>query len=185
MLRADLPYFLYAYIVVKENVTVTDPDNAKRNKSIAFKNNAPFINCIYKINSLQIDSAEDLDVVIPIYNLLEQSKNWSKTTGSLRNYHRDEPSNRLSSNSESFKYQTSITGKTYNAGSDEDGHDAKKVGKNKVGKNKAVPLMKIAIPLAKNALASLGITAAVSAIEAAIQKTKKTRFWKNNFNNFK
>ena len=185
MLRADLPYFLYAYIVVKENVTVTDPDNAKRNKSIAFKNNAPFINCIYKINSLQIDNAEDLDVVMPMYSLPEYSKNWRKTTGSLRNYYRDEPSNRLSSNSESFKYQTSITGNTYNAGSDEDGHDAKKVGKNKVGKNKAVPLMKIAIPLAKNALAPLGITAAVSAIEAAIQKTKKTRFWKNNFNNFK
>ena len=131
MLRADLPYFLYAYIVVKENVTVTDPDNAKRNKSIAFKNNAPFINCIYKINSLQIDNAEDLDVVMPMYSLPEYSKNWRKTTGSLRNYYRDEPSNHLSSNSESFKYQTSITGNTYNAGSDEDGHDANKVGKNK------------------------------------------------------
>ena len=68
---------------------------------------------------------------MPMYNLLEYSKNCRKTTGSLWNYYRDEPSNRLSSNSESFKYQTSITRNTYNAGANEDGHDANKVGKNK------------------------------------------------------
>ena len=65
---------------------------------------------------MQIDNAEDLDVVMPMYNLLEYSKNYRKTTGSLWNYYRDEPSNPLSSNSESFKYKTSITGNTYNAG---------------------------------------------------------------------
>ena len=48
----------------------------------------------------------------------------------------------------------------------------------------AGPLLKVAIPLAKNALAPLGITAAASAIDAAIQK-KDTWFWNNNFNNFK
>ena len=68
---------------------------------------------------------------MPMYNLLEYSKNCRKTTGSLWNYYRDEPSNRLSSNSESFKYQTSITRNTYNAGADEDGHDANKIGKDK------------------------------------------------------
>ena len=59
-----------------------------------------------------MDNAEDLGVVMPMYNLLEYSKNYKKTTGSLRNCYRDEPSNPLSSNSESVKYKTSIVGKT-------------------------------------------------------------------------
>ena len=71
------------HIVVKGDITVTEPDNAKRNKSVAFKNNAPFIKCISKINGVQIDIAEDLDIVMPMYNLLEYSKNYKKTTGSL------------------------------------------------------------------------------------------------------
>ena len=81
----------------------------------AFKNNAPFINCILKINGIKVDNAEELDVVMSMYNLLEYSKNYRKTTGSLWNYYRDEPSNPLSSNSESFKYKTSITKNTYNS----------------------------------------------------------------------
>ena len=83
MLRSDLCDFSDAYIVVKGTIPVTDPDNAKENKSVVFKNNAPFINCISKINGVQIDNAEDLDVVMPMYNLLEYSKNYKKTTGSL------------------------------------------------------------------------------------------------------
>ena len=71
------------HIVVKGDITVTEPDNAKRNKSVAFKNNASFIKCISKINGVQIDIAEDLDIVMPMYNLLEYSKNYKKTTGSL------------------------------------------------------------------------------------------------------
>ena len=74
MLRSDLCDFSDAYIVVKGVITVTDPDNAKRNKSVAFKNNALFINCISKINDVQIDNAEDSDVVMPIYNLLEYAE---------------------------------------------------------------------------------------------------------------
>ena len=65
-----------------------------------------------------------------MYNLLEYSKNYKKTAGSLCNYYRDEPSNPLSSSSESFKYKTSITGNTYNIGDAEDGYDANNVGKN-------------------------------------------------------
>ena len=79
MLRSDLCDFNDAYIVVKEIITVTEPDNAKKNKAITFKNNAPFINCISKISGLKIDNAEDLDVaVMPRYNLLEYSKNHKK-----------------------------------------------------------------------------------------------------------
>ena len=116
-----------AYIVVKGTITMVRPNGAKRNKEAIFKNNAPFINCISKINGVKIDNAEDLDVVMPMYNLLEYSK---KTAGSLWNYYRDEPSNPLSSNSKSFEYKTSVTGKTYNIGADEEGYDANKVGKN-------------------------------------------------------
>ena len=89
-----------------------DNDANKRNKNLAFKNNAPFINCISKINGVKIDNAEDLDVVMPMHNLIEYSKNFRKTTGSLWNYYRDEPINPLSSNSKSFKYKTSIVGRT-------------------------------------------------------------------------
>ena len=70
MLRSDLCDFSDTYIVVKGVIVVTDRDNVKRNKSVAFKNNAPFINCISKINGVKIDDAEDLDVVMPMYNLL-------------------------------------------------------------------------------------------------------------------
>ena len=126
----DLCDFTDVYIIVKGVIAVTYPDNAKRNKAVAFKNNAEFINYISKINGVQIDNAEDLDIVMPMYNLLEYSKNYRKTTGSLWNYYRDEPSNPLSSNSESFKYKTSITGNTYSVGEGEAGYDSSKVGKN-------------------------------------------------------
>ena len=62
MLRSDLCDFSDAYIVVKGIITVTEQDNAKRNKSVVFKNNAPFMNCISKVNSVQIDNAEDLEL---------------------------------------------------------------------------------------------------------------------------
>ena len=55
------------------------------------KNNAPFISCVSKINGELVENAEDLDIVMPIYNLLEYSKNYEKTSGSLFNYYRDEP----------------------------------------------------------------------------------------------
>ena len=83
MLRSDLCDYSDAYIVVKEYNAVTNPGDVKRNKSVAFKNNTPFINCILKINGIQIDNAEDLDVIMPMYNLLEYSKNYKKTTASL------------------------------------------------------------------------------------------------------
>ena len=132
-LRSDLCDFNDAYIVVKGTITVTNLDNAKRNKAVAFKNNAPFINCISKINGIKIDKAENLDVLMSMDNLLEDSKNYRKTTGSLWNHYRVEPSNPISSDSESFKYKTSITANTYNDGHGEAGYDENKVGKNETG----------------------------------------------------
>ena len=70
MLRSDLCGFSDAYIVVKGTISLeVDYDANKRNKNLAFKNNVPFINCISKINGVQIDNADDLDVVMPMYNL--------------------------------------------------------------------------------------------------------------------
>ena len=113
MLRSDLCDFNNAYIVVKGGITLEgDNDANKRNKNLSFKNNAPFINCISRINGVKTDNAEDLNVVVPMYNLLEYSKNYRKATSSLWNYYKDEPSNPLSSNSESFKYKANIVGKT-------------------------------------------------------------------------
>ena len=148
MLRSDLCDFSDAYIVVKGNITVTNSNNAKRKKAVTFKNNVPFTNCITKINDIKIDNAEDLDVVMPMYNLLEYSKNYKKTTGSLWNYYRDQPSDPLSTNSESFKYKNNITGNTYNVDekiTDDDGNevDNPNYDANKVGKNKT----EIVIPL--------------------------------------
>ena len=62
MFRSDLCDFSDAYSVVKVTITVVRPNNAKRNKTVTFKNNAPFINCISKINVVKVDNAEDLDV---------------------------------------------------------------------------------------------------------------------------
>ena len=103
MLRSDLCDHSNVYIVVKETITVTNPVNAKRNKAVAFKNNAPLIKCISKINGIKIDNTEDLDAVMLLYNLLEYSKHYKKTTDSLWKYYRDEPSNPFPSSSESFE----------------------------------------------------------------------------------
>ena len=75
MLRSDWCDYSDAYIVVKETIIVEGDNNAKkRNKKLTFKNNAPFRSCISKINNSFIDNAEDLDIVILMYNLLEHSR---------------------------------------------------------------------------------------------------------------
>ena len=87
MLRSDLCEFSDAHIVVNRDISLeVDDDANKHDRNLVFKNNASFINCISKINGIKVDNAEDLDVVIPLYNLLEYSKNYKKTRGSLWNY---------------------------------------------------------------------------------------------------
>ena len=93
----------------------------KKNTPLILKNNAPCISCVTKINNDVIEDADDLDVVIPMYNLLEYSKNYRKSIGSLHNYYRDQliDSNIINNinyktiNSNSFKYRNKITGNTY------------------------------------------------------------------------
>ena len=121
MLRSDLCDYSDAYIVVKGDITVEGAQNRDRyNRNLFLRKTAPFISCISEINGALRDNAEDLDVVIPAYGLPEHSKNYSKTSGSLQNYYRDKPNNPPAdnynadpiTNSASFKYKSSITGKT-------------------------------------------------------------------------
>ena len=102
MLRSDLCDFSDAYIVIKGTITLTKDADREfidvRNRSLVFKNNASFTNCISKINNVLIDNAEDLDVVMPKYNFIEYSKNYRNTRGSLWNYYRDESNNPLLNN---------------------------------------------------------------------------------------
>ena len=125
MLRSNLCDYEDAYILVNGTITVTSQGNVirdKKNRPLILKNNAPFISCITKINNELIEDADDLDIVIPMYNLLEYSKNYKKTIGSLCNYYRDELSDEADSNnfdnikvvnSNAFKYKNKITGNTY------------------------------------------------------------------------
>ena len=67
----------------------------KKNKGKIFENCTPYTDCISKINNTQADNAKDLDVLMPVYNLIEYSDNYSKTSESLYQYNRDEPHNRF------------------------------------------------------------------------------------------
>ena len=91
MLRSDLCDYSDAYIVVKGTITVQTENNRAiygYNRNLIHKNNVPFIKFISKINTVLIDNAEDLDNVIPMYNLIEYSKNYLKTSRTLWNYTR-------------------------------------------------------------------------------------------------
>ena len=90
MLRSDLCDYYDAYVIVKGSITFVEPNNDTYDKKLALKSNAVFISCISKINNILIDNAENLNVVMSTYNLIEHRKNYSKTSGSLWNYLRDE-----------------------------------------------------------------------------------------------
>ena len=155
MLRSNLCDYSDAYILVKGTIKVTAPganNNAnnirdKRNRPLILKNNAAFVSCITRINDELIEDADDLDIVMPMYNLLEYSKNYRKTMGSLYNYYRDKLSDDADDNnfdnikvvnSNTFKYKNKITGNTYNIGAGEAGYDVNKNGTQKV--ELAIPL---------------------------------------------
>ena len=99
MLRSNLCDYSDAYILVKGTITVAGNNlRDRQNRPLILKNNAPFISCITRINGELIEDADDLDIVIPMYNLLEYSKNCRKTIGSLYNYYRDELSDDADNN---------------------------------------------------------------------------------------
>ena len=87
MLNYSLRDYSDAYILVKETIVVNntaaaDANANNANKEVIFKNCAPFTRCIRKINNTQIDNVKDIEIV-PMYNLIEYSDNYSKTSGSL------------------------------------------------------------------------------------------------------
>ena len=85
MLKSSLCDYIDAYILVKGTITINGrgADAAarqadERDKGVAFKNCAPFINCISEINNTQIDNGKDIDIVMPMYNLRKYSDNYAK-----------------------------------------------------------------------------------------------------------
>ena len=149
MLNSNLCDYSDAYILVKGTITVTAPvaNNGannirdKRNRPLILKNNAPFVSCITRINGELIEDADDLDIVMSMYNFLE------KTTGSLYNHYRDELSDDADDNnfdnikvinSNTFNYKNKITGNTYNVDAGAQGYDTNKNGTQEV--ELAIPL---------------------------------------------
>ena len=148
MLRSNLCDYSDAYILVKGTITVTAPgaNNAnnirdKRNKPLILENNVPFVSFITRINGELIEDADDLDIVIPMYNLLEYCKNYRKTIGSLYNYYRDELSDDADDNnfdnikvvnSNKFKYKNKIIGNTCNVDAGAQAYDVNKNGTQEV-----------------------------------------------------
>ena len=81
MLKSSLCDYSDAYILVKGTITVpntaaADANANNANKKAIFKTCAPFINCTSKINNTQLDNAKDVDIVMPMYNLIEYSDNY-------------------------------------------------------------------------------------------------------------
>ena len=144
MLRSDLYDYADAYILINGTITVTAAAGANN-----IRDNAPFVSCITRINGKLIEDADDLDIVMPMPNLLEYS-NYRKTIGSLYNYYRDELTNdnnnnfanRNVVNSNTFKYRNKIIGNTYNADAAAAGYDANKSGTQEV--EIAIPLKHLA-----------------------------------------
>ena len=126
MLKPSSCDYSDAYIHVKGKITTTgEGDNEaarhadERNKVVAFENYAPFTICISEINNAKIDNCKDIDIVMPMYNLIEYSDNYAKTSESLWRYYRDEPNNNLA-NSKSFKSKIKITGRTSAGGNEKE-----------------------------------------------------------------
>ena len=183
MIRSNLCDYADSYILVKGTITNTgagDDDAAKqadeRDKGVTFKNCAPFTRSINRINNTDIDNAHDIDIVMPMYNLIEYSDNYSKTSRSLWQYYKDDPNDNIA-DSESFKSKVfsntlSVEIKFSKTQLSEMIQSGGFLGKLlgpllKTGS----PLIKNVItPLTKSVLIPLGLTAAASATEAGIHK---------------
>ena len=130
MLKSSLCDYSDAYILVKGTISVNNTAAAgaavnNTNKKVIFKNCASFTNCISEINNTQIDNAKDIDIVMPMYNLIKYSDNYAKTTGSLWQYCKDIPArdnNNLiaeftaGNTTDSLNFKAKITGQTGNDG---------------------------------------------------------------------
>ena len=118
MLISSLGNYIDAYILVKGRITITGAgadaaarQTDERDRGVIFKNCAPFVNFKSEINNADIDNAKDIDIVMAVYNLIEYNDNYSKTSGSLQKYYKDDPNVNLA-DSQLFKSKVKITGNT-------------------------------------------------------------------------
>ena len=130
MLRSSLCNYSDVYILVKGNISVNNKAGAVAaanniGKKVIFKNCAPFTNCISKTNNTQIDNVKYIDIVMPMYNLIEYSDNYSKRSGNLWRYCKDIPAVNDdgdivifngANNTDSFNFRSNIIGKTNDDG---------------------------------------------------------------------
>ena len=159
MSRSNLCDYSDAYILFEGTITVTGNHvRDRQNRLLILKINASFISCITRINGELIEDADDLDIVKAMHNLLEYSKNYTKTIGSLHNYYRDELSDDNDNdnfgnikvvNSKAFKYKTKIIGNTYNINSTilNPAGNARINNPNYVANNSGKESIELAIPL--------------------------------------
>ena len=129
MLKSSLCDYTDAYILVKGTISVNNTAAqgaaVNNNKKVIFKNCAPFTICISEINNTQIGNVKDIDIVMPMYNLIEYSDNYVKTTGSLWQYCKDIPARNanhkiivfdVNNVTDSFNFKVKFTGETGNNG---------------------------------------------------------------------
>ena len=113
MIKPNLCDYSDAYILVNGNI-----ENKADNANACFKKCAPFTRCVTHINDEHLETAEDLDIIMPMYNLLEYSDNYEESSGSLYQFKRDEfpPNNGNVSEdtSSSFKYKSNLLGNEVN-----------------------------------------------------------------------
>ena len=128
--RSSLCDYGDAYVLVKRNIVVNitavwDANANNTDKKVIFKNCVPFTDCISKMNNAQVDNAKDIDIVMPMYNLIVSSDNYSRTSGSLWQYCKDIPAVNNDDNfvnfnaanaTDSFNFKTKVTGQTNNNG---------------------------------------------------------------------
>ena len=113
VLKPNLCDYAEAYILVNGTVTATA---ANANTRLALKNCAPFTKCNLEINDEHVDTTENLDITMPMYNLVKYSDNYQDSSGTLYQYKRDEPpetdavADLAANNSDSFKYKISLLG---------------------------------------------------------------------------
>ena len=126
ILRSSLCDYSDTYILVKGNISVNntaaaDVDANNTNKKVIFKNCAPFTKCISRINNTDTDNAQDIDIITPMYNLIEGSDNYSKTSRSLWQYSKDIPAVNNNGSivdfnganvTDSLNFKSKITGQT-------------------------------------------------------------------------
>ena len=124
IIKPNLCDYSDAYILVTGDVKVA---GVAADTNVAFKNGAPLTRCVTHINDEHVETAENLDIIMPVYNLIEYSDNYADSSGSLYQFKRDEspmndaenPNSVALDNSTSFKYKASILGKATDADSND------------------------------------------------------------------